>query len=54
MQRIHLFEFEDCPWFPDFLWVGMTRYLVAIHKILGTAPQLADVIKQALPIPKKM
>lgn len=48
MDRIHLFEFEDYSWFPDFLRVPMTRYLVAIHKMLGTAPQLAEILKPAL------
>ncbi|RLD75829.1 MAG: hypothetical protein DRJ07_17365, partial [Bacteroidetes bacterium] len=27
MKRIHLFEFEDLPWFPDFLRNYMTDFL---------------------------
>ena len=30
MRRCHLFEFEDLPWFPDFLRRPMTRYLRAV------------------------
>jgi hypothetical protein len=50
LKRIHLFEFEDYSWFPNWLRICMTRYLNAFHKILGTsevlAGLLADVINQ--------
>lgn len=49
MKRIHLFEFEDFAWFPGFLRECMTRYIVAIHKLLGTAPMLAGLLARALP-----
>lgn len=49
MKRIHLFEFEDFPWFPNWLRICMTRYIIAIHKILGSAGELADLIARVLP-----
>ena len=49
MKRIHLFEFEDFPWFPDWIRRLMTRYIVAVHRLLGTAPELAGLVKKALP-----
>ena len=48
MKRIQLFEFEDLSWFPNGIRICMTRYIVTIHKILGTAPILADLVKKAL------
>lgn len=48
MKRIHLFEFEDQSWFPDWIRVRMTRMLVVVHKLFGTAPHLAKLIDQSL------
>ena len=48
MQRIHSFEFEDFHWFPDRLRTLMTRYLVAIHKMLGTGEALSDLMEKVL------
>lgn len=48
MKRIHLFEFEDLPWFPHWLRIRMTRFIVAFHKILGSAEELAELIARAL------
>ena len=33
MRRVHLFEFEDQPWFSDRLRVAMTAYLAATYRI---------------------
>ncbi len=49
MKRIHLFEFEDQSWFPNWLRMLMTRYIVAIHKLLGSAEELADLLAKTLP-----
>jgi len=49
MKRIHLFEFEDFPWFPGWLRVCMTRYIVTVHGLLGTAEKLAQLLARALP-----
>lgn len=48
MKRVHLFEFEDFNWFSNSLREAMTNYIVAMHKMLGTAPQLAKLIDRAL------
>lgn len=37
MKRIHLFEFEDQAWFPNWIRVLMTRYIMAFHRLIGTA-----------------
>lgn len=49
MKRIHLFEFEDFAWFPNWLRMCMTHYIVAIHRLLGSGEALADLIARALP-----
>ncbi|MCB9234435.1 MAG: hypothetical protein H6581_22465 [Bacteroidia bacterium] len=48
MKRIHLFEVEDFAWFPGWLRDCGTRYIVTMHKILGTAPQLAEILARGL------
>ncbi|WP_114783389.1 hypothetical protein [Botryobacter ruber] len=49
MKRIHLVEFEDLDWFPDWLRQCMTRLLVVMHKILGTSNELAELLVKVLP-----
>ncbi len=49
MKRIHLFEFEDFAWFPNWLRKCMTRYIVAVHRLMDTAPNLAELLARALP-----
>lgn len=48
MKRIHLFEFEDFAWFPSGLRKLMTRYIIAIHKVMGTSETVAEIIAKAL------
>jgi len=48
MKRIHLFEFEDFSWFPNWLRVRMTRLIVVMHRIMGTSEELAEIINGAL------
>ena len=48
MKRIHLFEFEDLPWFPNWLRTCMTRYIVTIHRLLGSAGELAALAVHCL------
>lgn len=49
VKRLELFEFEDQSWFPDWIRVRMTCYIVAIHRLLGTAPEIAGLLRRALP-----
>ncbi|WP_108808651.1 hypothetical protein [Aquimarina spinulae] len=50
MKRIHLFEFEDLPWFPNWIRICMTRLIVVMHKKFGTSEDMAmllvDLIKR--------
>ncbi|WP_194973460.1 hypothetical protein [Aquiflexum lacus] len=48
MKRIHLFEFEDQAWFPDWIRVLMTRYIMTFHKMLGTADLLLPLVEKGL------
>ena len=48
MKRMHLFEFEDLPWFPNGLRVLMTRYINTIHRILKSSDQIADCLADFL------
>jgi len=48
MKRIHLFEFEDSAWFPNWLRVRMTRLIVVVHRLMGTSEELAKIIDKAL------
>ncbi|MEM8965607.1 MAG: hypothetical protein AAGE93_04255 [Bacteroidota bacterium] len=48
MKRIQLFEFEDLPWFPHWVRKCMTRYIVAIHKLMDTPNTLAKLIDRVL------
>ena len=48
MKRIHVFEFEDFRWFPSFLRDCMTRYIIAIHKILNSQEDLDTLIKKII------
>jgi hypothetical protein len=48
MKRIHLFEFEDLPWFPALIRQWMTLYLAAFHRALGTAKMVAPLLARVL------
>jgi hypothetical protein len=48
MKRIHLFEFEDFNWFPNFLRICLTRYINTMHKLLGTKDNLNNLLEKAL------
>lgn len=48
LKRIHLFEFEDLQWFPNWIRICMTRYIVAFHKILGTSQTLSGLLAKVL------
>lgn len=48
MKRIHLFEFEDFPWFPKWIRVCMTRFIVAMHRLVGSSNELAKLTARAL------
>lgn len=44
MKRIQLFEFEDFEWFPGVIRIGATNLIVVLHKIMGTAEVISELI----------
>jgi hypothetical protein len=44
MKRIHLFEFEDFAWFPSLLRNYLTRYLMAVHRLLDSPTMIAGLL----------
>lgn len=47
-MRLHLFEFEDQPWFPSSLRVPMTSYLAAAYRITPFPMLWAERISELL------
>ena len=50
MKRIHLFEFEDLPRFPDWIRRCMTAYLQSLHRTLGTASTIGPLVSRGLKV----
>ncbi len=48
MKRIHIFEFEDYPWFPNWIRKYMTRLIIVVHKFMNTSEILADLIAKVI------
>ena len=48
MKRIHLFEFEDFHWFPNWIRECMTRYIQVLHRLLDTATAIAPLVERGL------
>jgi hypothetical protein len=48
MKRIHLFEFEDLPWFPNWIRELMTRYIQTFHIILNSSSHLIPLVEKGL------
>lgn len=48
MKRIQLFELEDFPWFPSVLRDCMTRYILALHEIIGTTEKLSPILAEMI------
>ena len=48
MKRIELFEFEDFPWFPNWIRSCLTRLIVVMHKFLKSSDDLIPILKKAL------
>ncbi len=49
-MRLHLFEFEDFGWFPDFLRRGQTDYLHFVIKSAGIYKPAAPLVKELVEI----
>ncbi len=48
MKRVSIFEFEDLSWFPNALRKPMTRYVAAVHRVMGTSESIADLLQQVI------
>lgn len=48
MKRIHLFELEDQAWFPHWLRVRMTRFIVPLHRLMRTPDAIVPLLERAL------
>lgn len=48
MKRVHTLEFEDLPWFPNWLRDAMTRVLVVFGRVIGVRTGLVSVISRIL------
>ncbi len=44
MKRIHLFEFEDLKWFPNWIRICMTRLIMVMHKKFNTSEDMAKLL----------
>lgn len=48
MKRIHLFEFEDFTWFPNWIRLSLTRLMIVMHKMLNSKTELAELLNKVL------
>jgi len=48
MKRVHVFEFEDAPWFPAWLRESMTRVIVVLCRVIGVTDALAVLVHRVL------
>ena len=48
MKRIHLFEFEDLAWFPNWIRQCMTQYIKALHRSTDTASVILPLVERGL------
>ena len=46
MKRIHLFEFEDFDWIPNWLRKCLTRMMDVMHKLLDTSEEMAELVER--------
>jgi len=44
MKRIHLFEFEDLKWFPNWIRICMTRLIMVMHKKFKTSEDMSKLL----------
>ena len=48
MKRIHLFEFEDFAWFPNWIRICLTRLMIVMHNLLNSKTELAELLNKVL------
>jgi hypothetical protein len=53
MKRIHLFEFEDLNWFPQFLRGSLTRLVMVMHRLVKSEDALVLLLDEQLKLTGK-
>jgi len=48
VKRIHLFEFEDLKWFPNWIRICMTRLIMVMHKKFNTSEDMAKLLAKLI------
>lgn len=48
MKRVHLFEFEDLKWFPNWIRICMTRLIMVMHKKFKTSEDMAVLLSNLI------
>lgn len=48
MKRIHLFEFEDLKWLPNWIRICMTRLIMVMHKKFNTSEDMAKLLAKLI------
>ncbi len=48
MKRIHLFEIEDFPWFPNWTRIRLTRLVALMHRLVNTEDKLISILRPLL------
>lgn len=48
MKRIHLFEFEDLKWFPNWIRICLTRLIIVMHKKFTTSEDMAKLLSKLI------
>ncbi|WP_347922784.1 class I SAM-dependent methyltransferase [Pontimicrobium sp. SW4] len=48
MKRIHLFEFEDLQWFPNWIRICLTRLIMVMHKKFKTSEDMAQLLSNLI------
>ena len=48
MKRIHVFELEDFAWFPGWLRACLTKLMVVMHRMVGSADDLTQLLGKLL------
>ncbi len=48
MKRVHLFEFEDLKWFPNWIRICMTRLIMVMHKKFKTSEDMAVLLNNLI------
>ena len=46
LKRVHIFEFEDAPWFPSFLRRSITDLIVVTNRMFGVTTAIEGLVRR--------